>query len=271
MGDSIPVLMHVEPVLQVRDVLATVTYWHETLGFPEKWTWGEPPIHGGVHWDGVFIQFSLNPELASKSEGNWIWIRVRNLESLYNFHQKKNVHIVRGLVNQPWGMSEYIVKELNGYYIHFSAPIVAKGSGSKDQSSSIRIIARLPTGEEYRRLSKAVGWGGGGSDESLQRILSAPLFGLVAEDAENKKVVGCVLLLGDRESFYYVKDLMVLPERQNQRIGTMLMNELSKWLEMNAAKNAFVGLYTGESLGPFYQEFGFTPAFGMTKRIKSRR
>jgi hypothetical protein len=51
----------------------------------------------------------------------------------------------------------------------------------------------------------------------------------------------------------------------------MLMNELSKWLEMNAAKNAFVGLYTGESLGPFYQQFGFTTAFGMTKRIKSRR
>src|SRR5687768_10305721 len=97
-----PVLLHAEPVLAVKDVSATVSYWHETLGFPGKWTWGQPVNHGGVSWDGVFVQFSLNPQLALTTEGNYIWIRVKNLEALYQFHTKRDAHIVRPIVEQPW-------------------------------------------------------------------------------------------------------------------------------------------------------------------------
>ena len=75
-----PVFSHVEPVLAVKDILETTTYWHEVLGFPNKWTWGDPPDHGGVSWHGVFIQFTLSPDLAEKSKGNSIWIRVKNID-----------------------------------------------------------------------------------------------------------------------------------------------------------------------------------------------
>ena len=93
-----------QPVLAVKDIEETVNYWHEILGFPNKWTCGEPPNHGGVSWHGAFVQFSLNPQLAIASKGNCIWIRVRNLEKLYEFHLKKNVRIVEPLENKPWGM-----------------------------------------------------------------------------------------------------------------------------------------------------------------------
>jgi len=63
--ESIGYLSHVEPILAVKDVTETVMYWHDVLGFPDKWTWGEPPNHGGVSWNGVFIQFSQDPNLAS--------------------------------------------------------------------------------------------------------------------------------------------------------------------------------------------------------------
>jgi hypothetical protein len=86
-----PTLMHVEPVLAVKDVSETVLYWHEVLGFPVKWTWGEPVKHGGVSWQGVFIQFTLNPELAAASKGNCIWIRVRQLELLYEIRAKRKM------------------------------------------------------------------------------------------------------------------------------------------------------------------------------------
>ena len=101
-----PILSHVEPVLAVRDVLKTVTYWSDILGFTGKWTWGDPPNHGGVSWHGAFIQFSLNPDLASASTGNSIWFRVRQLDLLYRFHQKQNAEIVVPLENKPWGMAE---------------------------------------------------------------------------------------------------------------------------------------------------------------------
>ena len=75
-----PIFLHVEPVFAVRDVVETATYWQDVPGFPAKGTWGEPPNHGGVSWQKVFIQFSLNPELAAVSKGNYIWIRVKEMD-----------------------------------------------------------------------------------------------------------------------------------------------------------------------------------------------
>jgi hypothetical protein len=208
-----PTLMHVEPVLAVKDVSETVLYWHEVLGFPVKWTWGEPVIHGGVSWQGVFIQFTQNPELAAASKGNCIWIRVRQLELLYELHQKKNVEIVERLVNRPWGVAEYTVKEINGYYIIFAgAPISNKEKSLSVLPETIRIIERIPAAEEYLNLVEAVGWGKYAIDGSVEKILSAPLFAVVAEDEISKTVIGCALLLGDQVSFYYVKDVMVHPD-----------------------------------------------------------
>jgi GNAT superfamily N-acetyltransferase len=80
-------------------------------------------------------------------------------------------------------------------------------------------------------------------------------------------VIGCALLLGDNTSFFYVKDLMVHPAWQGKRVGSALMQELTNWLETNAPDNAFVGLFTGEQLAQFYQQFGFMKSFGMHRRI----
>jgi hypothetical protein len=46
------------------------------------------------------------------------------------------------------------------------------------------------------------------------------------------------------------------------------MKALTQWLENNAANNALVGLITGETLAPFYQQFGFAPAFCMVRYIQ---
>ena len=121
-----PVFSHVEPVIAVKDIMETVAYWQDVLGFPAKWTWGDPPNHAGVSWQNIFIQFSLNPELAAVSKGHSIWIRLQHPESLYQFHQQKNADIVAPLENQPWGMAQYTVREINGYYVHFAGPIAER-------------------------------------------------------------------------------------------------------------------------------------------------
>ena len=88
----------------------------------------------------------------------------------------------------------------------------------------------------------------------------------VAIDDTNNRTAGCVLLLGDGASFYYVKDMMVHPDYQSKHVGTALMHQLNLWLETNAVPDALVGLYTGENLAPFYRQFGFVESFGMCKR-----
>ena len=46
------------------------------------------------------------------------------------------------------------------------------------------------------------------------------------------------------------------------------MKELTAWLDSNAAENAYVGLFTGENLAPFYKQFDFTPVFGMRRSVQ---
>ena len=259
----------VEPILAVNDISAAVEYWHDTLGFPDKWTWGEPPNHGGVSWNGVAIQFSHNPDLASVSKGNAIFIPSKKLEALHDFHQKKKAEIVEPLANKPWGMASYTVREINGYYVIFAgAPISDRNKKSEDLPSTVRIINRLPTIKEYQRLASSVGWTAFLNEAVLQKLLAAPLFAVVAEDTISNEAIGCALILGDNASFYYIKDVIVHPSWQNKHIGATLMKALTHWLESHAANNALVGLITGETLGPFYQQFGFVPAYSMVRYIQ---
>ena len=71
--------------------------------------------------------------------------------------------------------------------------------------------------------------------------------------------------------FYYIKDVIVHPDWQKKHVGAALMKALTRWLENNAASNALVALITGETLAPFYQQFGFVPAFTMVKFIERDR
>ena len=263
--------LHVEPILAVNDILETVSYWHDVLGFPDKWTWGEPPEHGGVSWHGTFIQFSHNPGLASVSKGNAIFIRVRELEALYEFHQNKNAVIVEPLENKPWGMAGYTVQDINGYYIIFAGGLITeRKETAKELPSTINIIARKPTLKEYQHLTSSVGWSMYSSDDVVTKLLAAPVFAIIAEDSATNKAVGCALLLSDNASFYYIKDVVVHPDWQNKHVGTALMKEITGWLEKYGANNALVALITPENLAPFYRQFDFGPSFSMVKYIQQK-
>jgi len=269
--DNTATLSHVEPILPVDNVVETVNYWHDVLGFADKWTWGEPPNHGGVAWQGAFVQFSRNPKLAATSKGNAIFIRVKNLPSLYQFHQTKKVEIVEPLENKPWGMSGYTVRDINGYYVVFAGALISNREKIETKPSpEVTIISRIPTPKEYMELVLAVGWDKYVTYSMLDKVLTAPAYAVVAEETGSGKVIGCALLLSDQATFYYVKDVMVLPNWQSKGVGSMLMKEITRWLDKHAAENAFIGLFTGENLAPFYKQFDFRPAFGMLKKVHKK-
>lgn len=263
-----PFISHAEPVLSVSDVAETVNYWHEVLGFPGHWTWGTPPNHGGVSWHGAFIQFSRNSEAAERMRGQSVWIRVKNIRELYQLHQDRSAQIVMQLEKQPWGFEEYVVKDLNGNYVTFAAPATS-GSESRSQPlpSNVRILGRMLTTAEYRKLAESVGWSGTQSDEILRQKLDATLFIAAAEDIETGEVIGCALVLGDGLSFFYIKDVMVHRDWQRKQVGSAIMREVKRWLDANAPQGALVGLFTGHGLAPFYQQTGFGEAFGMIRII----
>lgn len=261
-----PVFSHVEPVLAVADVPATIQYWQEVLAFPDKWTWGEPPSHGGVSWHTARIQFSQNPDKAKAAAGNVVWIRVGKIDQLYKIHLERKAEIDEPLNRMSWGMDEYVVKDINGYYIVFSGH-----SANREKSTTlpghVAIVARTPTAEEFKSLATSVGWLDFLNLDRMPEHLSAPLFSVVAIDTQKDETIGCALVLGDSSSFYYIKDVMVRPDWQGKRIGTALMKAVADWLDKNAVDKSLVGLYTGGNLEPFYTQFGFVKGFGMVKRM----
>lgn len=262
-----PSLLHAEPVLAVTDIIKTVNYYHEVLGFPEKWTWGEPANHGGVSWNGAaFLQFSLDPDSTTGTRGESVWLRTKELETLYERHQANKVDILLPLTKRPWGFAEYVVRDINGYHITFAEPFSEhKRSGAFPKN--ISIVAGTPSVDGARKLCEAVGWSPAINSATELQIKSA-LYSVIAEDLDTNEIIGCAYLLGDNKTTYYVKDVIVHPSWQHKGIGTAMMKNLMDWLDTNGTENATVGLFTGDHLAAFYRQFGFTQACGMYKQVK---
>ena len=266
---SKPSILHAEPVLAVADVVKTVNYYHEVLGFPEKWMWGEPVNHGGVQWNGTaFLQFSLNQEWAKQVHGESVWLRTKELELLYALHQKNNAEIVVKLVKRPWGFAEYTIRDINGYYITFAEPF-SERKKSSPFPPNVSIYAGSPSVEQARKLAQSVNWEPP-LNAALDMQLQAAVYSVIAEDLESHEIIGCAFLLGDNKTCYYVKDVIVHPEWQGKKIGTAMVQKLMDWLESHGAEDATVGLFTGDHLAPFYRQFGFTQACGMYRSVKRR-
>ncbi len=260
-----PIFSHVEPVLPVEDVEATINYWQTVLGFPDKWVWGEPAVIGGVSWQKASVQFLKDKALAASSKGNSIWIRLQRIELLHAIHQKNKADIVDPLEMKPYGLGQYTVREMNGYYLHFAGNLEEREKSEQTMPAGIKIIDRPPTPSEYIAFSDRPIMD---DDIMVHKRLAALVFSVVAQETSTGKVVGFALLTGDDASYYYVKDVMVHPQWQGKRIGTAMMQRIDEWLQKNGANNAIVSLVARETLEPFYQQFGYSQSFGMIKYIQ---
>ena len=66
-------------------------------------------------------------------------------------------------------------------------------------------------------------------------------------------------MIGDTICFIYIQDVMVKPEFQNKKIGTMIMNNLLDRINEIRKENPSLRVYLGASKGKegFYEKFGF--------------
>ena len=251
------------------DVSASILYYTEKLEFDNSWDWGKPATFGGVSRNGIEIFFC---EKGQGNPGTWISVFVDNVDELYESIKTKGAKILSVPQTMEWGVREMLVEDPDGHKIRFGQNVhVSAGQEHTMLPSTIKITQRKPTAKEYINLLSSVGWSLPLNAAMEQKLLEAAVFAVVAEDSVSGEAVGCALLLGDNASFYYVKDVMVHHAWQCKGIGTALMQELTDWLDTNGVEKALVGLYTGDSLAPFYGKFGFAPAFGMSRRISRNK
>ena len=254
---------HSVPILYSSDVKKSIEYYIEVLGFDIKWEWDDPPTFGGVSKDGVELFFCKE---GQGHPGTWIAIMVDNVDTLHERIKTRGGKIISAPENKEWNLREMLVQDPDGHIIRFGQPITFDKKKSGEFPSTVKVIERMPTVEEYQALTKAVDWKVK-NNEQVELILRAPVYAVVAENLETNTVVGCVLLLGDNASFYYIKDMIVHPDFQSKQIGSALMRKLNEWVENNAPDDVLVCLYTGPNLASFYGQFGFKESFGMSRRV----
>lgn len=254
---------HSVPIFYSSDIKKSIQYYTEVLGFDRQWTWDDPPTFGGVSKDRVELFFCRQ---AQGNPGTWISIMVDDVDELHEQIKKKGGIIASPPQDKEWNLREMLVEDPDKHIIRFGQSISFHRKPGSDFPPTIQLVERIPTVEEYQDLVEAVGWENK-NNELVTELLKAPTYSVVAEDVKTGKAVGCVLMLSDNASFYYIKDMMVHPDYQSKKIGSALMKKLNEWLESNASGNALAGLYTGPNLAPFYGQFGFRESFGMTKRI----
>lgn len=110
--------------------------------------------------------------------------------------------------------------------------------------------------DEFNMLYDLVGWGAY-SEEISQKALDNTFYSISVY--QDDKIIGFGRLIGDSICFLYVQDIMVRPEHQRNKIGTLILNTLLNKINEIRKENPDVKVYLGASKDKegFYEQFGF--------------
>ncbi|MGH9741527.1 MAG: VOC family protein [Candidatus Acidiferrum sp.] len=119
-------IRHIAPVFFTLDILGTLAYYKDKLGFQCLGTWQDPPVYAIVARDEHAIHFrcaeppTANPEKDS-DELLDAYVFVEDADALYAEYAAQGVEFTRGLSNMPWGCREFVVKDCDGRLLAFGA------------------------------------------------------------------------------------------------------------------------------------------------------
>ena len=125
------VLTAAEPQLFVADIKAACDYFTQKLGFSIVFVYGEPPFYGQVKRDGARLNLRcvdrpvIDVELREREDLLSAAITVATAEEikqLFLEFQAAGVTFHRGLMREPWGAKNFIVKDPDGNLLLFAGP-----------------------------------------------------------------------------------------------------------------------------------------------------
>jgi uncharacterized glyoxalase superfamily protein PhnB len=125
----------VVPVLLVDDVLATVDFYREALGFEADFLYDNPPTYASVSRDDAIVNFALSVPAgrrngvsqAGPGNGTDLYVVVGDINDVFEEFAQAGVSILSDPVNTDYGMREFKIEDLNGYQIIFGEEIEEEG------------------------------------------------------------------------------------------------------------------------------------------------
>lgn len=136
------------------------------------------------------------------------------------------------------------IKPICSLYIHCSQFLM----------KSFKIELRKITGSEYQTIRNTTDWPVFELD-IIDKALEKDLFSVCVLD--KKKIVGIGRVIGDGAIYFYIQDVIVIPEYQKKGIGKLIMNCIEKFLHQNAKKGSFIGLMAAKGVKDFYVKYSF--------------
>ena len=116
------------------------------------------------------------------------------------------------------------------------------------------IKQQKPTAAQWMALRKSVGWAVF-DDEAVEKSLAATPFCVCAFDGD--ELIGMARVLGDGVFSFYIGNVIVLPERQGEGVGTAIINEVMKHVREAAVPGAIASLMSVKGKEGFYKKLGF--------------
>jgi len=116
----------IAPQFFTTDLLATLAYYRDTLGFECLSTWNVPPVYAIVARDGHRIHFRLaeaptpHPEKYA-DELLDAYLFIDNADALYAEYASRGAAFTRPLGDTPWRSREFVVKDCDGRLLAFGA------------------------------------------------------------------------------------------------------------------------------------------------------
>lgn len=103
-------------VLAVPDISAAIDFYTTKLGFKLGFMWSEPPTFAGVILGDVQVFLKKGTPDPKDCE---VYFMVGDADQLYDFHRSNGVDIAMEIGDREYGIRDYSICDLHGYYLTF--------------------------------------------------------------------------------------------------------------------------------------------------------
>jgi len=106
-------------VLVVQDVLRSVEYYRDVLGFRTEFVYGQPTFYAGVERDGVVIHLQAARKTQRQPGQGAVNIFVTDVDALYQELKSRGARTLNEPKDYPYGMRDFDIHDLDGNQLCF--------------------------------------------------------------------------------------------------------------------------------------------------------
>jgi catechol 2,3-dioxygenase-like lactoylglutathione lyase family enzyme len=128
----------VVPVFLVDDILTTVEYYRDRLGFEIDYVYGDPLNYGSVSRGSAVVHFQKaeppgrrnGVRRAGPGNGVDAFFVVRHVDRIHGEFARKGAIVITGPASHDFGMREFKIEDTNGYILVFAEELATAPESS---------------------------------------------------------------------------------------------------------------------------------------------